>query len=1121
MQKLTTLFVLFLSLQLWGQSYHTVNIDGNNDFNTTNERMLTTSGTQSYGYVSWDATYLYVGYSGNTPAGGLTDNGRAIHLYIDADPQQTPTSGTGSTSSDAWLWNPTLPFTANYHYAFKTVDNAEIKRKYNGGGWGDYPFSTSNWKNTSSNYWEVRIKLSDIGSPKQINLVTYIEEDWNGGYISSGLPAGLFTNTNQQGSINFNSAFLNFYLIPDINPNSVYHLANYQWQVKMTATTGSISDIAYAGMAKNATNGWDTGIDLPKPPPATGNYIEVYFPHADWLSALGPNYSRDFRLLKSLDSTTSAWDFSVNTDKINSNITISLPDFSFVPSNYDIQIKDLTADSLHNVRTRGDYVYNTGANGGVKNFKLIIGITLASQNIQAGYASFNYGTLKTDKDSTFSLVLTNTGDSALVISNTTISSGFFSFTGTAACTLLTNQTNVLAVKFAPRAAGVFTDTLKVFSNDGDTPVLKIPLNGTGQVLVPVISASVQSLAFGNVKLTKDSTITFTVSNTGDTALVVTNVSSNNSVFTVLSSTAFNVAAGGSAEVSVKFAPAEATVYEGSLTIANNSPNSPNFSLGLSGTGVALISDLTLSPASLDYGSVSLLADSTKSVYVKNTGETVLSVSSIFSTDAAFTVTSSTSFQVGIGDSALTTIRFTPEAPTSYSVNIKFVSNDPDTGFLAVTGTGVKATVSNALTSGWNLFSIPLSPEDSLASAVIGDDIAQFFLYSYYQSGGYFSSSRVVPGSGYWLGIETNTTVDVTGVPSADTVTVELNSGWNLLGTPYTKNHLKGSFYYKRNFGAVGASAAVDSGWIQNAYYGYDKTSGAYSSSDTLKQWSGYWFSALKDSVKAIFLKNVPVAADKNVTPEPASDINNWAAAITAKVGVSSDNLLFFGASINATDGFDAKYDYAKPPVSPAANAVQTYFERADWNSLFTRYSSDIKAKFETPAQGKSWAFKFSSKAAGTLTLSWNDILTQIPDVVRTNYNFILTGDGITAPVNMLTVHSTGFDVQSNTVYNFFINANLTGVGDDQTSILTFDLAQNYPNPFNPSTLIKYSVPENGTVTLKVFDVLGNEITTLAAGYHTAGVYNVNFDATGLTSGVYFYTLNAGTKSLTKKLLLTK
>lgn len=92
---------------------------------------------------------------------------------------------------------------------------------------------------------------------------------------------------------------------------------------------------------------------------------------------------------------------------------------------------------------------------------------------------------------------------------------------------------------------------------------------------------------------------------------------------------------------------------------------------------------------------------------------------------------------------------------------------------------------------------------------------------------------------------------------------------------------------------------------------------------------------------------------------------------------------------------------------------------------------------------------------------------------------------------------------------------------DGTTPGTFSLEQNYPNPFNPSTTIRFSVPVSGLVSLKVFDILGKEIATLINGEQKTGHYEVAFDASRLSSGLYFYQLKSGSFTQTKKMLLMK
>jgi len=88
------------------------------------------------------------------------------------------------------------------------------------------------------------------------------------------------------------------------------------------------------------------------------------------------------------------------------------------------------------------------------------------------------------------------------------------------------------------------------------------------------------------------------------------------------------------------------------------------------------------------------------------------------------------------------------------------------------------------------------------------------------------------------------------------------------------------------------------------------------------------------------------------------------------------------------------------------------------------------------------------------------------------------------------------------------------------------LEQNYPNPFNPSTKIKYSIPPNiqreiSNVSLKVYDVLGNIVATLVNEEKPAGNYEIEFDASNLSSGIYYYRLVTGSFTDTKKMILLK
>ena len=116
------------------------------------------------------------------------------------------------------------------------------------------------------------------------------------------------------------------------------------------------------------------------------------------------------------------------------------------------------------------------------------------------------------------------------------------------------------------------------------------------------------------------------------------------------------------------------------------------------------------------------------------------------------------------------------------------------------------------------------------------------------------------------------------------------------------------------------------------------------------------------------------------------------------------------------------------------------------------------------------------------------------------------------------------DYSNNSSLNIDVSLNpnsTTGINDNATVISGYDLKQNYPNPFNPSTIISYQIPQNSFVTLKVYNILGNEVATLVNEQQTAGNHNFNFKANNLASGVYIYKLTAGSFTAVRKLTLLK
>lgn len=138
----------------------------------------------------------------------------------------------------------------------------------------------------------------------------------------------------------------------------------------------------------------------------------------------------------------------------------------------------------------------------------------------------------------------------------------------------------------------------------------------------------------------------------------------------------------------------------------------------------------------------------------------------------------------------------------------------------------------------------------------------------------------------------------------------------------------------------------------------------------------------------------------------------------------------------------------------------------------------------------------------------NDIYTNVFELNYANSDILTYSNGKEAGFCVRCIKDNGTtDANENNIEN-----------DLSTS---FSLSQNFPNPFNPNTIINYSIPKNGIVIIKVFDVLGNEISVLVQEFKQRGSYSINFDGSKLSSGIYYYQLISGNFIETKKMILIK
>jgi len=138
-------------------------------------------------------------------------------------------------------------------------------------------------------------------------------------------------------------------------------------------------------------------------------------------------------------------------------------------------------------------------------------------------------------------------------------------------------------------------------------------------------------------------------------------------------------------------------------------------------------------------------------------------------------------------------------------------------------------------------------------------------------------------------------------------------------------------------------------------------------------------------------------------------------------------------------------------------------------------------------------------------------------VIQFNYTAPGTGGTDTIYANVVRGYSGAWAYAPNYCFNVEL---ASGVINNETPV-RFGLAQNFPNPFNPITKINYSIEKAGSVTLKVYDVKGNEISSLVSSNKSAGSYSVDFNGENLSSGIYFYKLESAEKKEVRKMTLLK
>ena len=292
--------------------------------------------------------------------------------------------------------------------------------------------------------------------------------------------------------------------------------------------------------------------------------------------------------------------------------------------------------------------------------------------------------------------------------------------------------------------------------------------------------------------------------------------------------------------------------------------------------------------------------------------------------------------------------------------------------------------------------------------------------------------------------------------------------------------------------------------------------------------------ALNDDTRAGVIGETDFPNDFNLHARLGNDLTSVTGLITYTFGASK----VIPRELEDITGDN--YTIPRPEfnlVSPADSAVVNVLDVSeivvDWQSLNPRdydfddvtfewvlYTEDLTEVAALPADNDGADSKITIPSATVEGVLDNLGVTE--------------GEGVVVNWNVRAIDATdtvavasGFDFdtrESNTIYRALtLNRGEVTSNEELGGVMprTFDLEQNYPNPFNPTTAINYAVPEQSEVRIEVYNVIGRRVATLVDREMAPGNYTVNFDASSLSSGMYFYRLKAGSTLLTKKMTLIK
>ncbi len=326
----------------------------------------------------------------------------------------------------------------------------------------------------------------------------------------------------------------------------------------------------------------------------------------------------------------------------------------------------------------------------------------ATRMITATPTTLSFGTESVGSSKVLSVVLKNTGNSVVTLSGVSITGAGITTSGAGASgsTIAPGQTATVNVSFAPKTAGNVIGSVKIASNSTTPIAIAVTGNGVTAPTASTLTATPASVSFGNVPLGTTNSQSIQLKNTGTASVTISSATVGGNGMQLRGITTPLVLAGGkTANVVVSYAPTMAGYVASSVSIASNAANKM-LTMAVSGTGLTATRMITATPTTLSFGTESVGSSKVLSVVLKNTGNSVVTLSGVSITGAGITTSGAgaSGSTIAPGQTATVNVSFAPKTAGNVIGSVKIASNSTTPIAIAVTGNGVTAPTASTLTA---------------------------------------------------------------------------------------------------------------------------------------------------------------------------------------------------------------------------------------------------------------------------------------------------------------------------------------------------------------------------------------------------------------------------------------